>query len=193
FTGRLEIDAAEKCTVFFRKGRVAKAQRFDGLDSLEQVLTQERLVSPRAYTEANRLPNQSEEEIAATLVRAGAAKKETILAGLTQQIRRQLLRTFYAVPTRMDAVAAEHAFRGKESPLGVEMDARMLIFPGIRAAYDDARLARELAHIAGSRVRLTSVSPAFLRDAGFPESSDPTIADLGGNGVEISELWLRTI
>jgi hypothetical protein len=192
FTGRLEIDASEKCTIFFRKGRVVKAQREDGLDTLEQVLTQERLVSPRAYAEANSLPNQSEEEIAATLVRTGAVKKETIVAGVTQQIRRQLLRTFYAVATRMDAVAAEHPFRGKEAPLGVELDVRMLIFPGIRAAYDDARLARELAHIAGARVRLISVSPAFLREAGFPESSDPTIADLGGNGVEISETWLRT-
>lgn len=193
FTGRLEITvASEKSTIFFRKGRVVKAQRPDALDTLEQVLTQERLVSPRAYAEANRLPNQSEDEIAATLVRTGAAKKETILAGLVQQMRRQLLRIFYVVPVRMDAVAAEHAFRGKEAPLGAELDARMLIFPGIRAAYDDDRLARELAHIAGARVRLISVSPMFLREAGFPESSDPTLADLAGNGVEISETWLRT-
>jgi tetratricopeptide (TPR) repeat protein len=192
FTGRLEIDAAEKSTIFFRKGRVVKAQRSDGLDTLEQVLTQERLVSPRAYAEANRLPNQSEEEIAATLVRTGAAKKETLQAGLTQQMRRQLLRTFYIDAARLDAVAAEHPFRGKEAPLGAELDVRMLMFTGIRAAYDDARLARELAHIAGTRVRLISVSPAFLREAGFPESSDPTIAELGGNGIEISETWLRT-
>jgi tetratricopeptide (TPR) repeat protein len=193
FTGRLEIsDATEKSTIFFRKGRVVKAQRPDTLDTLENVLTQERLVTPRAYSDANRLPNQSEEEIAATLVRAGAAKKEIIQAGLVQQIRRQLLRIFYAVPVRMDAVAAEHPFRGKEAPLGAELDARMLIFPGIRAAYDDHRLARELAHIAGARVRVMSVSPMFLREAGFPEGSDPTLAELTGNGVEISETWLRT-
>jgi tetratricopeptide (TPR) repeat protein len=192
FTGRLEInDAAEKSTIFFRKGRVVKALKPDGLDTLELVLTQERLVSPRAIAEANRLPNQSEEEIAATLVRAGAAKKEVLQEGLVHQMRRQLMRLFYADKVRMDAVAAEHAYRGKEAPIGAELDARLLIFPGIRAAYEDNRLARELAHIAGARVRLISVSPAFLREAGFPESSDPTIAELGGNGVEISETWLR--
>jgi tetratricopeptide (TPR) repeat protein len=193
FTGRLEIsDAAEKSTIFFRKGRVVKAHKPDGLDALELVLTQERIVSPRAIDEAKRLPNQSEEEIAATLLRTGAAKKEVLEVGLTHQIRRQLMRLFYADNVRMDAVAAEHAYRGKEAPIGAELDARMLIFPGIRASYDDHRLAGELAHIAGARVRLLSVSPAFLREAGFPESSDPTIAELSGTGVEVSETWLRT-
>jgi tetratricopeptide (TPR) repeat protein len=191
FTGRLEVtDAAEKSTIFFRKGRVVKVIKPDGLDTLELVLTQERLVSPRALAEANRLPNQSEEEIAASLVRTGAAK-EVLVAGLLHQMRRQLMRLFYADKVRMDAVAAEHAYRGKEAPIGAELDVRMLIFPGIRAAYDDNRLARELAHIAGARVRLISVSPTFLREAGFPDSSDPTIAELGGAGIEISETWLR--
>jgi tetratricopeptide (TPR) repeat protein len=193
FTGRLEItDAAEKSTIFFRKGRVVKAHKPDGLDALELVLTQERIVSPRAIEEAKRLPNQSEEEIAATLVRIGAAKKEVVEVGLAHQIRRQLLRLFYADAVRMDAVAAEHAYRGKEAPIGAELDARMLIFPGIRAAYDDNRLARELAHIAGARVRRMSISPAFLEEAGFPDKSDPTIAELSGNGIDVSETWLRT-
>ena len=48
FTGRLEVNAADTSTIFFRKGRVVKAQRPDQLDTLEQVLTQERLVSPSA-------------------------------------------------------------------------------------------------------------------------------------------------
>jgi tetratricopeptide (TPR) repeat protein len=193
FTGRLEItDAAEKSTVFFRKGRVVKAHKPDGLDTLETVLTQERIVSPRAIEEAKRLPNQSEEEIAATLVRLGAAKKEVLQVGLAHQIRRQLLRLFYADKVRMDAVAAEHAYRGKEAPIGAELDARMLIFPGIRAAYDDSRLAHELAQIAGAKVKLLSVSPAFLAEAGFPDKTDPTIAELSGSGIEVSETWLRT-
>jgi tetratricopeptide (TPR) repeat protein len=191
FTGRLEITvAAEKSTIFFRKGRVVRAYRPDGLDTLELVLTQDRLVSPRAIAEANRLPNQSEEELAATLIRTGATK-EVLQAGMTQQIRRQLLRLFYAEGIRMDAVTAEHAYRGKEAPVGGELDARLLIFPGIRAAYDDNRLASELAHIAGARVKLISVSPTFLREAGFPEA-DPTITELSGKGLEISETWLRT-
>jgi tetratricopeptide (TPR) repeat protein len=193
FTGRLEItDAAEKSTIFFRKGRVVKAHKPDGLDALELVLTQERIVSPRAIEEAKRLPNQSEEEIAATLVRLGATKKEVMQVGMAHQIRRQLMRLFYADKVRMDAVAAEHAYRGKEAPVGAELDARMLIFPGIRAAYDDNRLARELAHIAGSKVRAMSVSPTFLEEAGFPDKSDPTIAALSGSGIEVSETWLRT-
>jgi tetratricopeptide (TPR) repeat protein len=193
FTGRLEVtEGAEKSMVFYRKGRVVKAYRPDGLDTLEQVLIQERLVSARAIEEAKRLPNQSEEEIAATIVRTGAAKKEALQAGLGHQIRRQLLRAFYGDGARMDAVAAEHPFRGKEAPLGAELDARMLIFAGVRAGYDDARLARELAQIAGARVRLNAVSPSFLAEAGFPDKSDPTIAELLGGGIEISETWLRT-
>jgi hypothetical protein len=192
FTGRLEItDAAERSIVFFRKGRVVKAYKPDGLDTLELVLTQERIASPRAIEEAKRLPNQSEEEIAATLVRLGAVRKEVMQAGLAHQIRRQLMRLFYADTVRMDAVAAEHAYRGKEAPIGAEVDARLLIFPGIRAAYDDPRLARELAPIAGVRVRLMSVSPAFLNEAGFPDKTDPTIAALSGQGIEVSETWLR--
>jgi len=194
FTGRLEItDTAERSTIFFRKGRVVKAHKPDGLDALETVLVEQRIVSPRAIEEAKRLPNQSEEEIAATLVRLGATRKEVMQVGMAHQIRRQLLRLFYADHVRMDAVAAEHAYRGKEAPIGAELDARMLIFPGIRVAYDDSRLARELAHIAGTKVKLMSVSPTFLQEAGFPDKTDATIAALSGPGIEVSEMWLRTL
>jgi tetratricopeptide (TPR) repeat protein len=40
-------------------------------------------------------------------------------------------------------------------------------------------------------VKLMPVSPVFLKDAGFPDKSDPTIAELSGHGIEVSETWLR--
>jgi hypothetical protein len=87
-------------------------------------------------------------------------------------------------------IAGEHPFRGADAPGGGEVDPRTVIYPGIRAAYDEARLVRELTGFLGARARLLAVVPSFLREAGFRNEDEPILAGLR-RGPEITEAWLH--
>jgi tetratricopeptide (TPR) repeat protein len=192
FTGRAEIlENKGKCTVFYRRGRVVRVQRPDGMDRLSEVIVQGRFASREAVAETVRLYGDSDEELAAALARAPAVGPEAVRAGLRLQLSRQLARAFFSERPRCLITAGEHRFQGAAAPNGGEVDPRIVIYPGIRAAYDEARLGRELAAFVGARVRLLPVSPAFLREAGFRDQDDAILKDLTGPGLELAEAWLR--
>jgi hypothetical protein len=194
FTGRLEVTEAGSDTsvVFFRRGRVVRVQRPDNLDALEIVLVQERLLPPRAVAEASRVAGADETQLALALGRTGVG--EVVRAGLKVQLRRQLTRVFFAERPRLVTIEGQAApgAGAIEVQAGTELDPRLLLFPAIRAAYDDARLARELAPLAGKRVRMMTAEGAFLREAGFPDVRDPALTVLRDIGVEVNDAWLRT-
>jgi hypothetical protein len=192
FTGRAEIlETKGKCTVFYRRGRVVKVQRPDLLDRLSEVLAQGRFVSKEIVAEAVRLYGDSDDQLAATLLRQGHLTMDGMKGAIRLQLSRQLARAFFCEKPRMEIVAGEHRFRGAEAASGGEVDPRIVIYPGIRAAYEDGRLTRELSSFAGARVKLLPVSPVFLREAGFREQDDPTLKLLSGSGLELGEEWLR--
>jgi tetratricopeptide (TPR) repeat protein len=192
FTGRVEIvESKGKCTVFYRRGRVVKVQRTDTLDRLAEVLVAGRLVPKEVVAEAVRLYGDSDEEVISALLRAPKVGPDVLKAGIRLQLSRQLARTFFYEHPRFEVVAAEHRFKGAESSSGGEVDPRIVIYPAIRAAYEDGRLGRELAPFVGARVRLLPVSPVFLREAGFREQDDPTLKQLTGGGLDLAEDWLK--
>jgi hypothetical protein len=191
FTGHAKVqEDSDQCTIFYRAGRVVKVQRVDGLDRLGDVLVQGRLASKAAVDDAVRLYGQNEDELAAALGRSAAVGVATVRAGIRLQLSRQLARAFFCQHPRFEVAAGEHRFRGADAS-GGEVDPRIVIYPGIRAAYDEARLRRELAPFAGGRARLLPVSPAFLRETGFREQDQPILAALTGPGLEVSDGWLR--
>jgi hypothetical protein len=191
FTGRADVfETKGKCTVFYRRGRVVRVQRTDGLDRLADVLIQGRLAPKNTVDEVVRLYG-SEDEVAGALARHLAVGPDTVRAGIRLQLSRQLARAFFSERPRFEVTAGEHRFRGAETPAGGEVDPRVVIYPGIRSAYDDARLGRELAPFAGARVRLLPVSPDFLRETGFRQQDEATLKGLTGGGLEVSESWLR--
>jgi tetratricopeptide (TPR) repeat protein len=192
FTGRADVfENKGKSSAFYRRGRVVKVQRADGLDRLGEVLVQGRLAAKEAVAEVMRLYGESEEEVAAALARHPAVGPDTVRAGIRLQLSRQLARAFFSERPRFEVAAGEHRFRGAESPVGGEVDPRIVIYPGIRAAYDEARLGRELASFVGARVRVLPVSPDFLREAGFRQQDEATIKALTGAGIELNEGWLK--
>jgi tetratricopeptide (TPR) repeat protein len=192
FTGRAEVfETKGKTTVFYRRGRVVKVQRPDLLDRLSEVLVQGQFAAREKVAEAVRLYGDSDDELAGTLLRAGQLSADILKAAYRLQLSRQLARAFFCERPRLEVIASEHRFRGAEAASGGEVDPRIVIYPGIRAAYEDGRLTRELASFAGARVKLLSVAPQFLREAGFREQDDATLKQLSGAGLEVREDWLR--
>jgi hypothetical protein len=192
FTGRAEVfENRGKSTAFYRRGRVVKVQRADGLDHLAEVLVQGRLAAREPVAEVVRLYGDSDDEVAAALARHPAIGADAVRAGIRLQLSRQLARAFFAERPRFEVIAGDHRFRGAEAPGGGEVDPRIVIFPGIRAAYDDARLGRELAGFVGARVRMLPVAPTFLREAGFRDQDDAVLKTLNGAGFALTEAWLR--
>jgi tetratricopeptide (TPR) repeat protein len=192
FTGRAEVfEAKGKSIIFYRRGRVVKVQRPDTLDKLSEVLVQGRFISREAVVEAVRLYGDTEDDLAGALLRAGTVSLDTMKAAIRLQLSRQLARAFFPERPRLEVTAGEHRFRGAEASTGGEVDPRIVIYPAIRAAYEDGRLTRELGAFAGARVRLLPVSPAFLRETGFREQDDATLKLLSSTGIELGEEWLR--
>jgi tetratricopeptide (TPR) repeat protein len=192
FTGQVEVfDIKGKSTIYYRRGRVVKALRPDQTDALDQVLVQGRLAPAPEVADAVRLHGESEEAMAAALCRAGVLDAARLRVAVDLQLARQVGRCFFAEHPRLELSEAEHRFRGAEAPHGGELDPRIVIFPGIRAAYDDARLSSELASFVGARVHLLPVSPAFLREAGFREQDEVILKGLSGAPLEVTETWLQ--
>jgi tetratricopeptide (TPR) repeat protein len=192
FTGRADVfENRGKSSAFYRRGRVVKVQRPDGLDRLSEVLVQGRLAPREAIAEAVRLYGDNDEEVAAALARSPAVGPDAVRAGIRLQLSRQLARAFFADRPRFELHAGEHRFRGADAPTGGEVDPRIVIYPGVRSAYDNARLTRDLGPFVGAQVRMLSVSPDFLREAGFRQQDDGTLKALGGSGLKIDDAWLR--
>jgi hypothetical protein len=193
YTGRVDVfENSGKCSVFYRRGRVVRVQRADGLDLLTDVLVQGRLASREAVDDVVRRHGTSEDGLASALAGSAAVGPNVVRAGIRLQLSRQLARSFFSERPRCEVSAGEHPFRGAETPDGGDVDPRIVIYPGIRSAYDAARLGRELAVFVGTRARVLPVSPAFLREAGFRSQDEATLLALTGPGIELDEAWLRS-
>jgi hypothetical protein len=192
FTGRVEVtEARGKTAIFFRRGRVVKVQRSDGLERLHEVLGIARLASPAAIADAFRLHGDSDEDLAAALCRGGVITPDAMRGAVRQQMGRQLARSFSTERPRLEMSATEHRYRGAESPLGAELDPRLVIYAAIRATYDEIRLGRELASFLGARVKLLPVSPTFLQEAGFRSEDQAILRALTAGGIEVTESWMK--
>jgi tetratricopeptide (TPR) repeat protein len=193
YTGRVDVfETSGKCTIFYRRGRVVRVQRADGLDALADVLVQGRLASRQVVDDVVRRHGTSEDGLAAALAGSATVGPNVVRAGIRLQLSRQLARSFFSEQPRCEVIAGEHPFRGADAPDGGDVDPRIVIYPGIRSAYDAARLARELAAFARTRVRLLPVSPVFLQEAGFRAQDEASLLALTGAGIELDEAWLRS-
>lgn len=192
FTGRVDVREpdGDRSTVFLRAGNIVHIDRPDLLDRLDRVVVQANLVQPRAVAEL-RIDSETDEQIALALCRKEIAGVEKVKSACRLQLQRKLARILCVEGSLTNIVGCEHNHPAAGSQFAVAIDPRLFILACVRSAYDDERLSRALAPLAGQRVRLGEVTPAFLRAAGVTAQDGEALAMLASVGIVIEDRWLQ--
>ncbi len=188
-TGRLEIidEAGDTSTLFLRAGAPAHVDRPDHLDRLDRVLIGSSALSEKKLLEIEPLRAASGKRLGELLTELGILERDKVVDALKLQLRRKLTRLFFPQKGTFDVFFHEHE-HGAGHSADVTVDAASVIYPGIRAAYTESRMSRELVGLAGRMVRLVNVTPAALRPIGFQEADEETLATLRRTAMRIDSM-----
>ncbi len=190
-TGRVEVvdGAGLKSIVYLRRGRLVHIERPDSLDRLDHLLAAAGAVAPTAIAQAARIQTQTGRLFGDVLREMGALDPGTLDQALRAQLQRKLTRVFTPGKGTFEIIGGEHRYGAGGFSPGIDLDVRPLVYPGIRSTYDDERLSRELAPLAGVVARFAPTAVAELPLAGFP-ASDPLLASLAESGIKLDVGWL---
>jgi hypothetical protein len=186
-TGCLVVtdDAGDESAVYLREGLPVHLDRLDQLDRLPRVAVEAGVLSEYAVSS---LGAGSDEAFAQAVIARGLCTPAALADVLKLQLRRKLVRLFFARKGRFDIYLDPHEHGSGEAFATMRVDPRCVVYPGIRAAYDEGRLEEELAPLQNHSFRLVSALPAALLEAmGFPRA-DPTVALLGAQRVTLADL-----
>ena len=188
-TGSLVVtdDSGDVTRVFLREGLPVHAERPTDIDRLDRILTTSGLIPPEVIAEANQEVVATGRRLGEILVRRGAIEREALAEVLKTQMRRKVTRLFFARDGSFEVFTEAHHFGDGDEFALMRVDPRAILYPGIRAAYDDERLTRELAPLAGHTFKLISVPAAFLEAMGFG-TADITLAALRQRAVMLEEI-----
>jgi len=189
-TGRLAIvdDSGDKSIVFLREGSPVHVDRPNEIDRLDRVLTDTGAVSRQKIAEAEAARAASGRRLGDLLEDMGALRKDELAAGLRFQLRRKLTRLFFQQKASFEVFLDDHHFGDGEEFEATRVDPRNILYPGIRAAYDDARLDRELAQFSDRIFRMGKVSSVVLEEMGFLATDQPVLAKLRDPGIRFEDL-----
>lgn len=192
-TGRIRAEdpAGGKIVVYLRQGRPVYVERSDAADRLGHLLIEEGLVEATDVAEALERHKTTGRKLGETLCEMGFVDAATLEKVLRLQITRKLTRVFTVSLQACDFADGEHPF-GRDGA-DAAVDARSLVYPGIRASYDEPRLVRELTPLRGKQVHLKPVSPRVLKEAGFQPQDNPLLMLLAGSGIRIDDKWLISV
>ena len=190
-TGCLEIidDSGDQSRVYLRDGAPVHVDRPNDHDRLDQVLTEAGLVAAHVISDISvALPPGK--RLGEVLIEKGLLTAGALADALKLQMRRKLLRLFF--PRRGDfAIFLDaHNYGAGGEFREMRVDPRCLMFPGLRAAYDETRLRIELAPLVNHRFRLLPTLPTALLEAMGFRSDDPTVTALGNRAYTLGELPL---
>jgi curved DNA-binding protein CbpA len=175
FTGALVLEQQGKTwTVWWTNGAIVDADSATPEDALGKVLVAENLIDSAKLSDLLRRSAQNpDKRPLELLVEAGTLEGEQVpraaRLGLIARARRVL--ALEGADYRCDA--QEHT-RGEGGPL----DARWLVYRGLRAHYDAARLGRELAPLESYAVKLDPGHEAALGVFGFGDEERYVLAYL---------------
>ncbi len=188
-TGHLLIidDCGDESRLYVRDGAPVHVERPNDIDRLDQVLVESGLVGPELVRNlSDSLPPGR--RLGEVLIERGLVTARALADVLKLQMRRKLMRLFF--PRKGDfAVYVEAHPYGTGGEFGeMRVDPRCLLYPGIRAAYDEARLEAELGALRSHSFRLLPTLAASLLEAmGFP-GNDPTLRALGERTLSLTDL-----
>jgi hypothetical protein len=188
-TGWLVVrdEGGEESRVFLRDGAPVHVMRPNDADRLDQVVAAAGLVSQEVLRELSAaLP--AGKRLGEVLVERGLVAEATLADLLKVQMRRKLHRLFASRRGQYAIYVGAHNFGAGGEFREMRVDPRCLVFEGIRAGYDEARMRAELAPLVGRRFRvLRSVPSSLLEAMGFPHG-DPTVTALDGPPKRLADL-----
>ncbi len=188
-TGCLTVidDSADESRLYLRDGAPVHLERPNDIDRLDQVLIEAGLVAPEMLRglSATLPPGR---RLGETLVERGLISARALADVLKLQVRRKLLRLFFPRKGEFAVYLEPHPF-GTGGEYGeMRIDPRCLIYPGIRAAYDEQRLEAELAPLRTLRFRLLpTLASSMLEAMGFP-AHDATLKAIADRAMSLAEL-----
>jgi hypothetical protein len=189
-TGSMVVtdDSGDVTRVYLRDGLPVHVIRPTDIDRLDRILIGNGLVSPEAIASADDEVVRTGRRLGEVLVARGVIAKSALAEVLKTQMRRKVTRLFFARQGTFEIFVEPHQYgEGDELQL-MRVDPRSILYPGIRAAYDDERLRQELSPLAGYNFRLvTTVPPAFIEAMGLAPA-DPTLAILRQRALTLEDL-----
>ena len=180
-------ESGDESRIFLREGVPVHVERPDETDRLHRVLSESNLVQPAVLDAARAQADGTGNRLGDLLVGTASITPKQLGEALKFQLRRKLQRIFFVRRGRFQILAGDHQFGVGAEFEAMRLDPRCLIYLGIRAGYDDARLREELLPIAGHRVKLVSMPAGLVVALGFPPE-DPTIALLGRQATAVADL-----
>jgi hypothetical protein len=188
-TGCLEIvdDSGDESCVFLRDGAPVHVSRPNDIDRLDQVIIEAGLLPSHLLSQ---LPGElpAGRRLGELLIERGLINNAALADALKLQMRRKLQRLFFAQRGQFSVYLDPHGFGAGDEFREMRVDPRCLMYPGVRAAYDETRLRAELAPLRAHRFRLLPTLPASLLEAMGFRANDPTLQALGLRQHTIADL-----
>lgn len=188
-TGRLVVtdDASDSTVVYLREGHPVHIESPNEIDRLDHILTVSGAVLPAVIAQANEEVSRTGRRLGDVLVVRGHITREGLADVLKTQMRRKLTRLFFARQGNYEVFIEAHLYGSGDEFEAMRVDPRGILYAGIRTAYDDDRLRKELAPLSGYSFRLISVPPQFLKAMGFADN-DPTLTALRERALTLDDL-----
>jgi tetratricopeptide (TPR) repeat protein len=180
-------DSGDVTRVFLREGLPVHAERPTDHDRLDRILTASGLVPAEVVAAADEEVSRTGRRLGEVLVMRGAIERQALAEVLKTQMRRKVTRLFFARQGTFEVYIEPHPYGAGDEFDFMRIDPRGILYPGLRAAYDDDRLKQELAPLAGYTFRLVNVPPNLLDAMGFP-ALDPTVAALRQRALTLEDL-----
>jgi len=177
-------ESGDKSVIYLRDGLPVHVDRPDELDRLDRVFVDTGVVSSKKIGELERVRAERGRRLGEVAVELGMLDEKKLGETLKLQLRRKLTRLFFQQKASFEVFANDHSFAlGKDFDL-MRIEPRVVIYSGIRAAYDDGRLTRELMPLAGRLSRLgAGATPEVLGEMGFLPPDERVLGELGGAGL----------
>jgi curved DNA-binding protein CbpA len=179
-TGCLQLvdDSRDESRVYLRDGAPVHVLRPNDIDRLDTVISEANLVPAHLVSEvSSALPPGR--RLGEVLVERGLLRPAGLADALKLQMRRKLLRLFFPQRGQFTVFADPHNYGVGDEYKEMRVDPRCLMYAGVRAAYDEARLKAELAPLTNHRFRvLPTLAGALLEAMGF-KPNDATLVALG--------------
>jgi curved DNA-binding protein CbpA len=179
-TGCLQLvdDSRDESRVYLRDGAPVHVVRPNDIDRLDTVISEANLVPSHLVAEVSAAlpPGRRLGEV---LVERGLLSPAGLADALKLQMRRKLLRLFFPQRGQFAVFADPHNYGVGDEYKEMRVDPRCLMYAGVRAAYDEARLKAELAPLTNHRFRvLPTLAGALLEAMGF-KPNEPMLVALG--------------
>jgi tetratricopeptide (TPR) repeat protein len=189
-TGCLVVtdDSGDVTRVYIREGSPVHAERPTDIDRLDRILVASGLVTAELVASADREVQKSGRRLGEVLIGRKAITREALTEVLKTQMRRKIIRLFFAREGSFEIYVHAHRFGDGEEFPSMRVDPRGFLYSGIRSAYDDDRLQNELLPLAGYQFRLIATVPAAVIPGMGIDPADPTLIAVRNRTLTLHDL-----